>query len=139
MPRCYVRWTEADVLLAAGRRNEALQVLAASAERDRRSRHKALIRMARIHLADGQSEEALRSSREAAEFCRLTFGSPSHEALYWQAAALYLLNRFGEALAIVKELEEHRFRYPNFRRLAELVRKADAGTGREGRIIALVQ
>ncbi len=137
--RPYVRWTEADVLLAAGRRNEALQVLAASAEHDRRSRHKALIRMARIHVADGQSEEALRLSREAAEFCRLTFGSPSHEALYWQAAALYLLNRFGEALAIVKELEEHRFRYPNFRRLAELVRKADAGTGREGRIIALVQ
>lgn len=129
--RPYVRWTEADVLVARGKRNKALQVLAATAERDRRSRHKAMIRMARIELTLGRLKEAERLSREAAEFCRNSFGNPSHEALFWQAAALYRLEQFTESLQIITALEENRFRYPNFSRLAELVRKAasvpDAG------------
>jgi len=124
--RPYVRWTEADVLVAAGRRQKALQVLAATAERDRRSRHKSLVRMARIQLTLGRCAEAEQSSREAAEFCRDNFGNPSHEALFWQAAALYKLQRPGDALHIIDELEKHHFRYPNFSRLKKLVREAVA-------------
>jgi tetratricopeptide (TPR) repeat protein len=122
--RPYVRWTEADVLVACGRKEQALKVLAASAERDRRSRHKALIRMARIHLGAGNFAEAEKVCKEAAEFCRKNFGNPSHEALFWQAASLYKLGRFQEARAIVVDLSNHRFRYPNFNRLSRLVDEA---------------
>ncbi len=132
--RPFVRWTEADILVARGRTEEALKVLAASAERDRRSRHKALVRMARIHLTRGRFAEAEQLSRDAVEFCRQCFGNPSHEAMFWQAAALYRLDRAGEALAIIEELEQLRFRYPNFARLAGLVRQAAA----RGRGLTLV-
>jgi tetratricopeptide (TPR) repeat protein len=137
--RPYVRWTEADVLVARGQREKALKVLAATAERDRRSRHKALIRMARIQLTTGEWEDALRLSSEAVEFCRKSFGNPSHEALFWQAAALYRLERFSESLEIITELEEHRFRYPNFNRLAGLVRDGIADTGKDKGLFALVK
>lgn len=137
--RPYVRWTEADVLTARGRKEEALRVLAATAERDRRSRHKALIRMARIHLTTGKFDEAVRLSSEAAEFCLNTFGNQSHEALFWQAAGLYRLDRIEEALKIVEDLEQRRFRYPNFHRLSQLVRKAASGSGKDTSKFALVR
>jgi tetratricopeptide (TPR) repeat protein len=137
--RPYVRWTEADILAARGMRDRALAVLRNSAERDRRSRHKALLRMARIELAAGRDAEAEQLSREAAEFCRQTFGSPSHEALFWQAAALYRLGRYGDALVIVEELEHNRFRYPNFSRLAGLIRQGAASGDREKTRLSLVQ
>ncbi len=137
--RPYVRWTEADVLVARGRKEKALQVLAASAERDRRSRHKALIRMARIHLTLAGFDEAARLSSEAADFCLKTFGNPSHEALFWQAAALYRLGRFTEACKIIADLEERRFRYPNFSRLAQLVREAIADTEKKSSLFSLVK
>lgn len=126
--RPYVRWTEADVLIAQGRKKEALRVLTQAAERDRRARHKALLRMARIHLGSGRSDKALDLSRQASEFCRETFGNPSQEAMFWQAAALYRLGRPREALVIIGELEEHRFRYPHLRKLAALVRQQSGQT-----------
>ena len=139
--RPYVSWTEADVLVAQGQHEKALRVLAASAERDRRSRHKALIRMARIALVTGDCVMGVKHSREAAEFCRTSFGNPSHEALFWQAASLYRLERFGESLQIIEELEQRNFRFPNFKRLAGLVRqgkgKQEQGAGNKR--LALVQ
>lgn len=125
--RPYVRWTESDVLVARGRKDEAVRILVQTAERDRRSRHKALLRLARIHLADGEADRALALAKEAADFCRETFGNEAHEALFWQAACLFRLDRFQEALAIVRELEETNFRYPHFSKLAAMVRDAVAG------------
>jgi Flp pilus assembly protein TadD len=110
--------------VARNRKKQALQVLTASADRDRRSRHKALIRIARIHLSSGNFSDAERVCKEAAEFCRKTFGNPSHEALFWQAAALYRLGRFQDSRKIIVNLSDHRFRYPNFNRLARLVHDA---------------
>ncbi|WP_456473305.1 tetratricopeptide repeat protein [Desulfolithobacter sp.] len=120
--RPYVRWTEADVLVARGRKKEALKVLDSAAERDRRGRHKALLRMARIHLSGGNAKKALELSIQAAEFCAHTYGSESHEAMFWQAAALYRLERFPEAQKMISALEQRGFQYPHFRRLAGLVR-----------------
>ncbi|HHO48854.1 MAG TPA: tetratricopeptide repeat protein [Desulfobacteraceae bacterium] len=125
--RPYVRWTESDVLVALGRKDEAVRILIQSAERDRRGRHKALLRLARIHLADGEAGKALNLAQQAADFCRETFGSEAHEALFWQAASLYRLSRFQEALSIVRNLEETNFRYPHFSRLAAMVKDAAAG------------
>lgn len=137
--RPYVRWTEADVLVAGGQRDKALQILAATAKRDRRSRHKALVRMAHIQLTLGRLDEAEHLSREAAEFCRNSFGNPSHEALFWQAAALYRLDRFAESLTIITALEEHHFRFPNFNRLAGLVRKAASEENRQKGLLARIK
>lgn len=122
--RPYVRWTEADVLAARGKVPEALQVLRASAERDRRSRHVSLIRMARLLLGRRELEEGLDAATRAVRFCEETWGNASREARFWQAAALHLLGRNGEALAIVTELEDAHFQYPHFGRLAGLVRAA---------------
>ena len=122
--RPYVQWTEADVLAARGRVNEALQVLRASAERDRRSPHVSLIRMARLLLGRRELEEALDAATRAVRFCEETWGNASREGRFWQAAALHLLGRNGEAVAIVTELEEAHFQYPHFGRLAGLVRAA---------------
>ncbi len=136
--RPYVRWTESDVLVAKGRPEKALQVLAEAAERDRRGRHKALIRMARISLSLARFKDAEQSSRQAAEFCRDTYGSPSHEAMFWLAAALYRQERYGEALEIVRELEEYNFQFPNFRKLADLVRRGASEPERAAGRLSLV-
>ena len=138
--RPYVLWTEADILAADGRAREALRVLQSCGERDKRSRHVSLIRMARVFLGLREYDRALEAADRAAGFCRDTYGNPSKEALFWQAAALHLLGRDTEALAIVQELEAGHFRYPHFSRLAGLVRAAvptaaaAAGQDRQGGI-----
>ncbi len=136
--RPYIHHTEADVLLAQGKPDQALTLLTKSAEQDRRSRHKSLIRMGRIHLNQGRPEEAEKCCREAVEFCRSTFGNPSHEAMFWQAAALYQQNRHEQAAAILTKLRTHNFRYPNLNRLAELVSRA-LKHGREQSALSLVK
>ncbi len=137
--RPYVCWTQADVLVAGGHGDKALRVLTASAERDRRSRHKALIRIARIHLSNADFAAAEQVCKEAALFCSNTFGNPSHEALFWQAAALYRLNRFQDARNIVVELTRHRFRYANFNRLSRLVHEACREADKDKTRLSLVQ
>ncbi|NLX19030.1 MAG: tetratricopeptide repeat protein [Desulfobulbus sp.] len=122
--RPYVRWTEADVLAAAGRTAEAMQVLRQCSERDRRARHVALIRLSRLHLNMHQYEEGVDAAERAVRFCEETYGNPSKEAQFWQAAGLHLLGKNREALQILLTLEEGRFQYPHFRRLIDLVRAA---------------
>jgi tetratricopeptide (TPR) repeat protein len=135
--RPYIQWTHADTLAAAGRREEALTLLKKSAERDRRTRHVALIRMARIHYATGNMEDALRHASGAADFCEQTFGNASNEALFWKAAALHGLSRDVEAREVLEDLSARRFQYPNLGRLLSVVRQA-AGerqrrNGKDGR------
>jgi len=134
--RPYIRWTEADVLVAKGKREQALKVLASAAERDRRGRHKALIRMAKIYLQQKRYSQTLSVCDQALDFCQETFGNPFLEAMFWKAAALHLMARHGEALDIVCDLEKAGFRYPHFRRLARLVRQKSAGGNRD---LALVR
>ncbi len=122
--RPYVNWTFADVLVAAGREKEALDVLERTADRDRRSRHVALIRAARIQYSRGRMDDALRLASDAASFCETTFGNASNEALFWKGAALHGLGRSVEALEVLEDLVERRFQYPGMGRLIAVVRKA---------------
>ncbi len=121
--RPYVQWTHADSLVAAGRMDEALKLLEGCAERDRRTRHVALIRIARIHYAAGRMEHALNAASEAASFCEHTFGNASNEALFWQAAALHGLGRNVKALEVLEDLTTRRFQYPGLGRLLSVVRQ----------------
>lgn len=122
--RPYVRWTEADVLAAAGRVTEALQVLRQCGERDRRSRHVSLIRLSRLLLGQHSYEQALDAAVQAVRFCEETYGNPAKEALFWQAACLHLLGRNQEARNILNALGDSHFQYPHFNRLVDAVRAA---------------
>lgn len=122
--RPYIQWTEADILVGLGKAAEALRVLQRSASADRRSRHKALIRMARIYLSQGVCDKALDAAQAAVRFCRENYGNPPKEGRFWEAVSLYRLGRSGEALPIIDELEAQHFQQKNFSRLVQLVRSA---------------
>lgn len=135
--RPYVRWTESDALVGLGRHSQAIRVLQDCAGKDRRSRHVALIRLCRIHLQQSELQEALDGAYKAVRFCTDTYGNPSKEAQFWQAVCLYRLGRSHEALPLVVELEKGRFHYPNFIRLAQLVRGPQAaGAGHKPATVA---
>lgn len=129
--RPYVHWTEAEALIGLERHREAVGVLQRSAEKDRRSKHVALIRICRINLQLNNVQQAFDAAHGAVRFCADTYGNPSKEAQFWEAVCLYRLGRCREALPLVEELENGRFQYPNFPRLAKLVRASwsDIATG----------
>lgn len=118
----YVRWTEADLLIALGKEKEAEAVLVRSAERDRRSRHKSLLRLVHLHYRQGLVERALQEAQEANRFYRETFGNECQDALFWIAGCHHKLGRTGEARQAVAELESLNPEYPNLFRLKERVR-----------------
>ncbi len=97
----YVRWTLGDALFALGRDREAEQEWRDAAERDRRGRHKALLRLCRLYLARGRTDEALEAARQAGEFFRHLFRNECNEARFWEAASLYAAGRCQEAAAVL--------------------------------------
>jgi len=124
--RPYVSWTEADVLCAQHKMPKALEVLKKANSKDRRSRHKGLLRMARIHLRLGQWLEARECCREANMFFLHTYGNPCLEAKFWEAAACLRLKKYDEGLELLKDLEEDQFTYPNLARLKQALRQGSA-------------
>lgn len=118
----YVRWTEADLLIALGKETEAEEVLVRSAERDRRSRHKSLLRLVHLHYKQGLAGRALEEAQEANRFYRETFGNECQDALFWIAGCLYKLGRNEEAMRAAVELEKLNPEYPNLFRLKERLR-----------------
>ncbi len=121
--RHYVRWTEADALAALGRLDKAKQILLRSAENDRRSKHRALLRLAKISYRQGEMDKALDYAGRANQFCLHTFGNESREITFWQAACFYRLARYEEAMARVEELRGGPRRHPHLNRLEQLIRK----------------
>ncbi len=124
--RPYVHWTEAEALVGLARHREAVGLLQRSADKDRRSKHVALIRICRIHLQQSNVQQAFDAAHGAVRFCVNTYGNASKEAQFWEAVCLYRLGRCREALPLVEELEKGRFQYPNFTRLAQLVRASQS-------------
>jgi len=123
--RPYIRWTEADILCARGRYAQAVRVLEKSAERDRMSRHKSLIRMAKVHVTVADYEKGLDAAYQADTFCVNTYGNGSREAQFWRAACLYRLERYDEAENIVSELIRKNFSYPNLQNLSRFIRQRE--------------
>ncbi len=136
--RPYIRWTEADVLVANGRFSEAVRVLEGSAERDRRSRHKSLLRISRIYVTESRYEKGLAVAERADTFCRDTYGNGSGEAKFWQAACLYRMERYDEAGKIVSDLSRSNFSYPNFRQLASLIHERRQIEKKPARLVPVV-
>jgi len=118
----YVHWTEADLLIALGKEKEAEEILVRSAERDRRSRHKSLLRLVHLHYKQGLAGRALEEAQEANRFYRETFGNECQDALFWIAGCLSKLGRNEEAMKAAVELERLNPEYPNLFRLKERIR-----------------
>ncbi len=120
--RPYFRWTEADVLCAAGNYTDARKVLVQCAEKDKRSRHKALLKLAKIDYVLGKHEKAFAWAKEADIFLRQRWESRSAEGLFLQAASLYRLGRNDESLAIALELKEIDPSFPKLDKLLKALR-----------------
>ena len=127
--RPYFRWTEADVLAARGEIQRARKVLEQAAERDRKGRHKALLRLIRLDFQAGDYHQCLIWAEQAEAFFRQTYGNPCADALFWKAGALIRLNRMDEARQATAELEAFRPGYPFLPRLRELLGKCCMRSG----------
>jgi tetratricopeptide (TPR) repeat protein len=104
--RPYVRWTEADVLCRAGEYDAARRVLLDSSRRDRRSRHKSLLRLTRIAYLLGNFPEAQRFAEEADDFFREKWTHPLAEALFWRAVCALRLGDPQKSRSLAGELED---------------------------------
>lgn len=122
--RPYVLWTEADILAAQGRLDQAKGVLKRAAEKDRRGRHRAFMRLAKIAFRQNETKECLKWAREANSFCQRTYQNPHDEALFWEAAALYRAGRCKEAWQTASELALLRPNFPHLRELKRRIAKA---------------
>lgn len=123
--RPYFRWTEADVLIARKEWERARKVLAEASERDRRGRHKALLRLARLEYRLGFHERCLKAADAADAFFQNQYQNPCGDALLWQAAALLRLNRIEEARDRTRRLAECMPRHPHLGKLRRLVEEAE--------------
>ncbi|SLM28434.1 TPR repeat-containing protein [Desulfamplus magnetovallimortis] len=110
--RPYFRWTESDVLCALHRFRDAEQVLKASTEKDMRSKHKTLIRLAKICYLQHKFADAAANAEAAFNFFQRQWGNPYSDGLFWQALANLRMNRPKKAETLALELQENCCNYP---------------------------
>lgn len=110
--RPFVRWTEADVLCDLKQFQAARRVLLDTAERDRRSAHKAYIRLARIEYLLGNHEKSREYAESAAKFFLERWGGFLDDAAFWDALNSYKLGEYERAEQVAMELKKQNPRYP---------------------------
>ncbi|MFW5936810.1 MAG: tetratricopeptide repeat protein [Desulfosalsimonas sp.] len=120
--RPYYRWTEADVHVALGDLDKACAVLVKSQERDNRSKHKALVKLARIEYLRGNFEAAREHCDEADRFFREKWKNPCLEALFWGALSACRAGSRARAEELLKTLEAHAPYYPKLSQLGKTIR-----------------
>ena len=125
--RPYVRWTEADVLCALARYDQAKSVLDACNQRDRRSRHKGLIRLCRIDYLLGDDRQVMTHALAADRFFREKWLNPCADALFWLAAAALRAGEAKQAREAASDLRDHQPGYPKLDRLLARI-EADGGS-----------
>ena len=127
--RPYVRWTEADICCALGKIEKARQILTQGLERDRLSRHKTLIRLARIEYHCGNFEQVALHAAQADSFFREKWGNHYDEGLFWQALGQFRLGDPGKARKLALQLEAHRPYFPKLKTLMEMLGREPAHQG----------
>lgn len=110
--RPYYRWTEADVLCALKDFTGARKVLLRSLERDNRSRHKALIRLAKIEYLSGNFQKSRKYATLADSFFRDKWGGFFDDGIFWQALNAYRLGERERAGRLAALLKDHNPHYP---------------------------
>lgn len=116
--RQFVRWTEGDCYAALQDYPKARQTWIKTLERDRRSRHRALIRLARLEFTMNNFDQCLKYADDSTKFHLDTYGSPDPDGLLWSAAACIRLNDKAGALERINNLKAFR---PDFPMLGKLV------------------
>jgi hypothetical protein len=119
--RPYYLWTEADILVALGRSDEAKRLLMAAAEKDRLGKHKALIRLARLEFCEDNFQACLQHCLNANRFFQSKYQNPCSDAMFWTSAAQFKLGRLSDSQKILDELQAFRPGYPHLGRLKALV------------------
>ena len=117
--RPYFRWTESDVWIALKDIGNAKKVLTECIDKDARSKHKTLIRLAKINYMLGDFSASLKSAEEAGRFFSEKWGNVLDDALFWQAVNSYRLGDLASALNHALELKAINSRYPKLRLLLE--------------------
>lgn len=115
--RPYVVWTESDIRIHLGEFDRAKSVLIASAKGDHRSRHKTLVRLARLDYLLGNYPEVMKWAKKASEFFQEKWGTPYADGLFWEAAGALRCGLMAEARQVVDRLEASHPHYPDLRKL----------------------
>ena len=123
--RPFVCWTQADCLTALGQLDKARSVLTQSAQRDRRSRHKSLIKLARNSYLKKDFAETVRIGNEANTFHLQTFTTICADALFWVLGGHLALGTRDKAVETLRDIESHRPGYPYLNRLRRAVGDKD--------------
>ncbi|MFW6005530.1 MAG: tetratricopeptide repeat protein, partial [Desulfonatronovibrionaceae bacterium] len=121
--RQFVRWTEGDCYMAMQDFSKARQTWIKSMEKDRRSRHRALIRLARMEFKLNNYAECLKYASESSRFHFETYSNPDPEGLFWSAAACIRLAEKEKAQGYINDLKACKPDYPLLGRLVEVFRK----------------
>ena len=121
--RQFVRWTEGDCYAALEDIAKARHAWTKSLEKDRRSRHKGLIRLARMEFRLGNFDQCFKYALEADNFHMDTYGNPDPEGLFWSTAANIRLGEQEKSGHYLRELKAFRPDYPMLGKLVKLFDK----------------
>jgi tetratricopeptide (TPR) repeat protein len=119
--RPYCRWTEADILCAMERFKEAETVLSDGLDRDKKSKHKTLVRLSKISYLYQRYDDAAKLAREAKKFFQETWGKSFSDGIFWEALSLLRAGDKKRAMALSKDLEAVSPWYPPLLRLKQLL------------------
>jgi predicted negative regulator of RcsB-dependent stress response len=117
--RPYYRWTEADILCALQDFENAVITLKKSMQRDNRSRHKALVRLAKISYVTGDFSATMRYANDAGTFFYEKWGNVFNEALFWKALGAYKSGKIKESMEYALELKSYNPHYPKLKMLLD--------------------
>ena len=127
--RPYICWTESDILCALKEYSSAREVLIRCQERDRRSRHKALIRLARLEYLLGNFHRSLEHAADAVKFFNEKWGGIFYDGIFWQALSSYRTGEPGQARELCEMLKSQKPNYPGLNRLLEGLSRSKGAEG----------
>ncbi len=124
--RPYVRWRRADILSALGRPKEALSTLEEALDRDGISKHKTLLRIARLRYGLGEYDNALLAAKKATSFYSHRYGNDLKDARFMEAICHLGIGNPHKAKQILESLRREGFSCPGFTKALIETKKACA-------------
>jgi len=121
--RPYIQWTEADILCSLRQFSEAEAILEKCSKRDNRSRHKALVRMARISYLLSRYKDTVTFAQNASAFFREKWNNAYDEGMFWEALGLYRLGDIEAARTLAEDL---RIICPDYDKLEILISRLES-------------
>ena len=108
-------------MAASGNLIAATRILENASRRDGRSRHKSLIRLARITYLQGNFAATRTSARQALAFFEEKWGHPFDDGLFWCALGALKCGHSDEARKMAMALKDLNPDYPKLNQLLEAI------------------